>query len=125
MYFPPLSAAHHEVVGPRAVFATPLAPTGTLLVASMATVNYHLDLAPLGVRHALSTPRIHVLVRVLIRAATYPPMAHSTPCCPHYACRRIADCVPATPIPVAGLPPPGAPPPRPLACSPESGAPRY
>ena len=62
---------------------------------------------------------------VRIRAATYPPMAHSTPCCPHYACRRIADCVPATPIPVAGLPPPGAPPPRPLACSPESGAPRY
>ena len=48
-------------------------------------------------------------------------MAHSTPCCPHYACRRIADCVHATPIPMAGLPPPGAPPPRPLACSPESG----
>ena len=61
---PPLSAAHHNVVGPRAVFATPLAPTGTLFVASMATVNYHLDLAPLGVRHALSNPRIHVLVRV-------------------------------------------------------------
>ena len=61
----------------------------------------------------------------VIRAATYPSMAHSTPRCPHYACRRIADCVPATPIPVAGLPPPGAPPPRPLACSPESGAPRY
>ena len=48
------------VVGPRAVFADPLAPTGTLLVASMAVVNYHLDLAPLGVRHALSNPRIHV-----------------------------------------------------------------
>ena len=57
---PPLSAAHHDVVGPRAVFATPLAPTGTLLVASMAVVSYHLDLAPLGVRHALSYPRIHV-----------------------------------------------------------------
>ena len=52
------------MVGPRAVFATPLPPTGTLLVASMAVVSYHLDLAPLGVRHALSTPRIHVLVRV-------------------------------------------------------------
>ena len=48
------------VVGPRAVFADPLAPPGTLLVASMAVVNYHLDLAPLGVRHALSNPRIHV-----------------------------------------------------------------
>ena len=48
MYFPPLSAAHHEVVGPRAVFATPLAPTGTLLVASMATVNYRLAVGVAG-----------------------------------------------------------------------------
>ena len=48
VYFPPLSAAHHEVVGPRAVFATPLAPTGTLLVASMATVNYHLAVGVAG-----------------------------------------------------------------------------
>ena len=122
---PPLSAAHHNVVGPRAVFATPLAPTGTLFVASMATVNYHLDLAPLGCATPSRPPGSTFSCACVIRAATYPPMAHSTPCCPHYACRRIADCVPATPIPVAGLPPPGAPPPRPLACSPESGAPRY
>jgi hypothetical protein len=83
-YFPPLSAAHHDVVGPRAGFATPLAPTGTLLVASMATVNYHLDLAPLGVRHALSNPRIHVFrACVSVPPPTLPwpirrPAAHIT-----------------------------------------------
>jgi len=58
---------------------------------------------------------------VRVCAATYPPVAHSTPSCPHCVCRRIADCVPASPIFVAGLPPPGALPPRPLACSAESG----
>lgn len=57
---PPLSAAHHSWWARERSLPTPLAPTGTLLVASMAAVNYHLDLAPLGVRHALSNPRIHV-----------------------------------------------------------------
>ena len=61
MYFPPISAAHHDVVGPRAVFSTPLVPTDTLLAGSMTTVDYHLDLALLGVRHGLSSPRIHVV----------------------------------------------------------------
>ena len=108
------------VVGPRAVFADPLAPTGTLLVASMAVVNYHLDLAPLGVRHALSNPRIHVSRACVSVPPPTLPWPIRRPC-PHCVCRRIADCVPASPIFVAGLPPPGALPPRPLACSAESG----
>ena len=121
VYFPPLSAAHHDVVGPRAVFATPPCPHR----CPPRRLHGHGQLPPRfgasrGAPRPLEPPDPRFSC-VRIRAATYPPMAHSTPCCPHYACRRIADCVPATPIPVAGLPPPGAPPPRPLACSPESG----
>ena len=118
---PPLSAAHHDVVGPRAVFATPPCPHR----CPPRRLHGHGQLPPrFGASRGAPRPLIPPDPRfscVRIRAATYPPMAHSTPCCPHYACRRIADCVPATSIPVAGLPPPGAPPARPLACSPESG----
>ena len=58
---PPPSAAHHHVVGPRAVFTTPLAPTGTIFAASMATIDCHFDFPLLRVRHGLSNPRIHVV----------------------------------------------------------------
>ena len=46
--------------GPESGICGPVPPTGTLFVTSMAPVDYHLDLAPLGVRHALSHPQIHV-----------------------------------------------------------------
>ena len=46
--------------GPESGICGPVLPTGTLFVTSMAPVDYHLDLAPLGVRHALSHPQIHV-----------------------------------------------------------------
>ena len=58
---PPPSAAHHHVVCPRAVFTTPLAPTGTIFAASMATIDCHFDFPLLRVRHGLSNPRIHVV----------------------------------------------------------------
>ena len=71
--------------GPESGFLPPpLAPTGVLLVASMATVNDHLDLAPLGMRHALSNPRIHVFrACVSVPPPTLPwpirrPAAHIT-----------------------------------------------
>ena len=109
------------VVGPRAVFADPPCPhrypprrlhgRGQLPPRFGASRGAPRPLKP-------SDPRFSC---VRVCAATYPPVAHSTPSCPHCVCRRIADCVPASPIFVAGLPPPGAPPPRPLACSAESG----
>ena len=52
----PLSAAHHHVVGPRAVTAYPPSPTGTLLVASMAVADYILEPALLGVRRSRAGP---------------------------------------------------------------------
>ena len=54
----PSSRPNHPSPAALAVLPDPLhARAGTFFVASMATVNYHIDLAPLGVRHALSTPR--------------------------------------------------------------------
>lgn len=47
--------SHH--VGPRdRAFAPPCAPTGTLIVTSMAELDRGLDLAPLGVRSWFSNP---------------------------------------------------------------------
>ena len=73
------------VADPRAVFARPPVPTGTLLVVSVATVDYHLDLAPLEVRRRLSNPipgALHACVAVSRASIPWPsprPFARATP----------------------------------------------
>lgn len=113
---PPLpSAAHHHVVGPRAVFAPPPCPHRYPL----RRLHDHGRLPPrVGASRGASRPLQPSDPRrscMCAYAALYPPTTESTPCCLRCVSCRIADTITAPPITVAGRPPPGVPPRVPFA----------
>lgn len=57
-FAPASSAAHHHVVGSRAALAYPPCPHRKLSVASMVTIDYYIEVAPLEVRRRLADPSV-------------------------------------------------------------------